>query len=381
MHVLFINNSLCFGGAEKQVISLINRMDPRRYAVAVRYLKNDPALLGQLDPSCCTGGIECMGVTMGVDWSVVRRLRALIDAQTIDVVICTNMYALLYGWLARRGARRKVHLVEVFHTTDLASPKARVSMMVYRHIVRMSELLVYVFKGQARHWRQRGLRPHQETVIYNGVDTKRFADVWSAEEKLAVRRQYGIQGSDYVVGLCAVLRAEKAPGDLLAAVARLRSEGVRIQCLFIGDGPERGRLEATSAELKLTDCTHITGLLQDVRPVIAACDVMAITSHAVETFSIAALEAMALGKPMIMTDIGGAREQVRDGENGLVYPAGDINALAHCLRVMADPSVRGAAGSKALALVHEAFDVEHMARDYERKLAQLVAGVSVHAQP
>ena len=103
---------------------------------------------------------------------------------------------------------------------------------------------------------------------------------------------------------------------------RLRDSGVPAKVLIIGDGPRRGEIERQIAELQLTGHAVIAGHRNDVRPYIACCDVMTLTSHVVETFSIAALESMALGKPMVLTRIGGAEEQVRHGTNGFLYERG-----------------------------------------------------------
>jgi glycosyltransferase involved in cell wall biosynthesis len=373
INVLFVLTSLCVGGAEKQVVSLINKIDRSRFNLSLVTVKEVNDLLGQVDPAACALGIQCLQVPKGFDWNAVRRLAAHIDDKKIDVVVCTNMYPLLYAWLAQRLCSRAVRLVEVFHTTDTGSRKEQLSMMLYRQIVRMTDLMVYVCRGQANHWQRLGLRARQQAVIYNGIDMNRFEDIWSAQDKSALRQQYGFKESDYVVGLCAVMRPEKAHADLLGAAAKLRAEGVDVKCLLIGDGPERARIEATIDALKLTEQARITGMIQDVRATIAACDVIVLTSHAVETFSIAALEAMALGRPMVMTDIGGAREQVEHGQNGLLYEAGDTSALASCLRTLSEAKFRHAASQKAAARVRESFDIRRMVRSYEAAFAALVA--------
>lgn len=400
--VLFVLNSLCVGGAEKHVVSLLNRLDDDRLSVSLVTLKAEQSLLGQLDQSRCSHALECLGVGRGVEWAAVRRLGALIEERGAEVVVCTDMYALLYAWLALRlvsgqgrgGGRPRVRLVEVFHTTLPPSRKDAWSMrLLYRPLVRGIDLLVFVCQAQAAHWWQRGLRARQDLVIHNGIDTARFVDRWSAADKADLRRQHGLTDDDYVIGLCAAMRPEKAHGDLLAAVAALNrphpggvagmadvadvvaagAPAPRAHCLFIGDGPERARIEREAAALGLDAHVHITGFVQDVRPLVALCDVMAITSHAVETFSIAALEAMALGKPMVMTDIGGAREQVTPGENGLLYTAGDIDALTRALRLLADPPRRAAMGARAAAHVRERFDVDVMVRRFEGALTGLLA--------
>ena len=107
INVLFILNSLCMGGAEKQVVSLINRIDARRYGVALMYLKDDSALLGQVETTQCAHGISCLNVAKGIEWHAVRKIAEHIDERGFDVVLCTNMYALLYGWLAQRLCKRK----------------------------------------------------------------------------------------------------------------------------------------------------------------------------------------------------------------------------------------------------------------------------------
>ncbi|MDO8776958.1 MAG: glycosyltransferase [Burkholderiaceae bacterium] len=375
VHTLFILNSLSVGGAEMQVVSLINRMDETQFKVSLVCIKEGHALLEKIERAPCFHGLHCLNVSSGLEWPAVRKLAQLIDEHHIDVLVCTNMYALLYGWLARRLCRHKDHvrLVEVFHTTAVGSRKEHLSMLLYKQLLRGIDLLVYVCKGQAGHWHRRGLRSLQEQVIYNGVDTLHFSDVWSDNDKIALRHQYGLQASDYVVGLCAVMRPEKAHGDLLLALKLLKNEGINIKCMLIGDGPERARIDAQIVALDLADNVRITGMVQDVRPLIAACDVMVLASHAVETFSIAALESMSLGKPMVMTDIGGAPEQVTQGDNGLLFPAGDVGALAQCLRRLTDATQRHDMGSRAALRVRQDFDVNHMVLHYEHALAALAS--------
>jgi len=392
--LLFILNSLCVGGAEKQVVSLINHLDAARHAVSLLYLKDERALLGQIDRSRCSEGVTGLKVARGLEWAAVREIARRIDAQQTEVLVCTNMYALLYGWLARRMSRRGhvVRLVEVFHTTLPGSRKEAWQMHLYRRLVRDVDLLVYVCQAQADHWRAWGLAPRRETVIHNGIDVSHFTDTWTAAQKSALRQRLGFGPDDLVVGLCAVMRPEKAHGDLLEALAaRARcGDGARAAAatqrqggvapvgrqaavrtgaawgaLLIGDGPERPAIERRIEALGLAGRVRITGFLQDVRPLVAACDAMVIPSHAVETFSIAALESMALGKPMVMTDIGGAREQVRPGEHGWLVPPGDIPALSAALDRLREAPARAALGSQAAHHVRRHFGIQSMTRAYE----------------
>ena len=372
-HVAFLVNSLCVGGAEKQVVSLLNGLRHPGLETSLLSLKRDDALLPQLDTARLARGITHLDVTRGLEWGAVRRLARHLDAQAVDVLLCTNMYALAYGALARWASRRRrrLRLVEVYHTTLPGSAKDALQMRLAGPLVAQADLLVYVCEGQAAHWRAQGLRARREAVIHNGIDVERYTDRWTPPQKAALRHRLGLGEQDYLVGLCAVMRPEKAHGDLLQALARLAREGLRVHALLIGDGPERAAVEQQVDALGLRDQVRITGVVDDVRPLVAACDAMVIASRTVETFSIAALEAMALGRPMVMSDIGGAREQVRHGDNGLLFPPGNIAALADQLRRLAEPRLRRRMGERSRERVAQDFDVGRMVRRYEEELLGL----------
>src|SRR6185437_6119479 len=122
----------------------------------------------------------------------------------------------------------------------------------------------------------------------------------------------------------------------------------------------------------------ITGVREDVRPLVCACDVMTLVSHS-ETFSLAALESMALGKPLVMSDDGGAGEQVIHGQHGFLFPPGDIAALAARLEDLTSAPLRARLGKAAAARVRDHFTVQGMAvrfTDSMRRLLQAPAGAA-----
>lgn len=380
---LLLLNSLCMGGAEKQVVSLFNRIAGAGHVAFLQCLKTDETLQEQIEPARRAFVQRSLGVRSGVEASAVRELARRLDVLRIDVIVCTNMYALLYGRLARALSARGdcIRVVEVFHTTDPGSRKELWSMALYKRLVRSTDLLVYVCHSQAAHWRARGLGARHDIVIYNGIDSQRFVDHWSASDKAALRAGMGMAGDDVVLGLCAVMRPEKAHVDFLDALALVRSRGVRARGLLIGDGPLRPKIEARIRALGLEQAVTITGLVDDVRPAVALCDAMVLSSNAVETFSIAALEAMALGKPMIMTRIGGATEQVVDQVDGMLYPPGDIDALADAIEAMASPARCRQMGAAAAARVRSTFDVQRMVRSYRQALEAVATQRTPRSDP
>ena len=194
LRTLLLLNSLCMGGAEKQVVSLFNRLGDEGHQVFLLCLKEDRALLPQVDAARLPGVLPDLRVASGVRWPALRALARHIDELEIDVLVCTNLYAFLYGWLARRWCRRAgaLRLVEVFHSTDVGSRKDRGSMWLYRWLLRRADLLVYVCHGQAAQWRSRGLRSRQDMVIYTLV----FAAVWHASGLVMAIMLAGLRGID-----------------------------------------------------------------------------------------------------------------------------------------------------------------------------------------
>ncbi len=370
--LLFIVNSLGVGGAEKQVITLLNHLPPGRFRLHLAYLKRIEAQLPQLDTSRLDT-LVCCDVTRGIERRAVRQLREIIETHHIDALVCTNTYSMLYGFLARRAARRaRPKLAAVFHTTLLRTLKEKAQMLLYTRLFNRSDLLVYVCENQRDYWRDRGLRAATEAVVHNGIDVDYFSDVQTPQQKLELRRSLGFSPQDYVIGLCSYLRPEKAHGDLLQAIARLRSQGTAAKGLFIGDGPERRAIEAQAAELGLHEHIVITGLQRDVRPYIGCCDVMTLVSHSVETFSLAALESMALGKPLIMSDIGGASEQVLHGQTGYLFEPGDIDALTGHLQSLASQTLQSRMGSAAQRRVRQLFTVDAMTTGFTDQMVRLI---------
>ncbi len=370
INVLCLVNSLCVGGAEKHTVNLANLLNPAEFAVHLVYLKPEETLLGQVAPHVRLRTF-CLGVDRRFDLAAASRLRRYIDSHGIDVIVATNEYPMLYAFLAAKRAARRPRLIAVFHTTIYDQLKSKVQMILYRPLFKRCDLLVFVSEKQHQYWRTRGLSGKRDIVIHNGVDLNRFADIPSPSTTVSLRQQYGFSADDLLIGICAALRPEKAHVDLLYALVRLRERGVPAKALFVGDGPERGAIEQKIRELNLRGSVVITGFMQDVRPYVGSCDVIALVSHAIETFSVAALEAMAMGKPLVLTLIGGAAEQVIEGQNGYLYEPGDIDALTDRLFALTSSDLRSRMGKISRERVESLFSQQRMMDQFQTQIRAL----------
>lgn len=358
------------GGAERHVISLLNHLDIDDFSMSLICLKEEEELLSQSD-FAHMDNIAIFRVKHKIDFSVVSQLARYIEEQRVDIVVCTNQYPMLYGLLARRKTSYPFKVVEVFHTTLPKGLSDKLQWLFYKHFFRRCDHIVFVSENQSKYWLEgRGMVTRSHSVIQNGIETEKFNKyeiLPSIQQDLLT--QYGIQAHKLMIGICAGLRPEKKHTDLIQAISQLRNQGVDAGLLIIGDGDERQRLEgyvATSPSLEQS--VYFVGFQQDVRPFVKLCHCMVIASHSIETFSISALESMALGKPMIMTDIGGASEQITHGQNGFLYPAGDIDSLVKYLKELVAPLRRENMGEIARRTVDEKFTLAKMVNKFEMLL-------------
>ncbi|MCU7863506.1 MAG: glycosyltransferase [Candidatus Thiodiazotropha sp. (ex Lucinoma borealis)] len=360
----FLINSLRFGGVEKGTVTRFNNFSNREFNKGLVYLKNDEHLLPQIKKE--NGIVWCPKFKKGLDLSGLLRLSSWIKEFQPDIILCVNTYPLFFGYIARLLSRSKSKLFVSFHSTALSEREDRLVRYIYRFFFNRTDRIIYVSTTQRAYWESRGMRRDLATVIHNGVDTKYFFNQYSFNEISTLRKRYNFGANDFLIGICAALRPEKQHEDLIKAIAILKEEGISAKCLVIGDGPRRAAIEENIAAIGLERDAVIVGFQADVRLMIAICDCMAIVSHQVETFSNAALESMAMGKPMVMSAIGGAAEQVQDGVNGYLFPAGDVEALAEALRKLVDTVHREELGKRAREVVVRDFGLSTMLVKYAK---------------
>jgi glycosyltransferase involved in cell wall biosynthesis len=371
MRALFVTGSLVHGGAERHSITLMNRLADRGHQCHAVYVKNDPSQFDRIRLRE-RGTVRCLEASRYMDTDAVRRFARHIADVSPSVIVCANPYALMYAVLARQACGARASIVVTWHSTRVLGAKEQLKMLAYRLFFLAADCAVFVCERQRRYWRRRALVSRRSEVIYNGVDVRHFSPAWNDAARAHARAKIGVAPEDFVIGLPAVLRPEKNPVQLVEAVASLRRQGVPAHALFIGDGEMRGAIEARARALGVPRRVSITGLQREVRPWLAACDAVALCS-VTEAFSLAAIEAMALSKPVVHSDVGGAAEMIVPGWNGYLYPPGDARALAQRLALLARVGACERMGQGAREVVERFFTEERMVARYERTLLELSA--------
>jgi len=193
-------------------------------------------------------------------------------------------------------------------------------------------------------------------TIPNGIDTK-ATPTRDADE---VRRGLGVPDAAPLLGVVARLAPQKGVLEFLDAARRIVDADPSVRCVVAGDGPLMQELEDRRATLGLEAHVQLLGYIDWVRELIGALDLLVIPSLS-EGSSVVAMEAMALGKPVVATDVGGVAEVVIDGETGRVVEPGDPEALARAVNeLLTDRAGATAMGERGRTRARSHFDVADM---------------------
>lgn len=357
--VIFLLSAIGVGGSESKTVRLANSLSARGVDVTIAYLSTPDTLASSVRPDVTLVNLRRRGkLSIGA----LRRLAALIEAKRARTVVAINLYAALYArlvQLTRAGAH--VRFIACLNTSEIL-PRDRPKMPLYRWMLRGADAVIFGAHDQRRLWRERhrvGAPPQQTAVLYNGVDTARFVPRVASAARTSTRLS-----TPLLIGTVARLRPEKAHTDLIRATAVLRSRGFDVGALLVGEGEARPAIEAEVARLGLEPYVELVGESKDVRPYLECLDIFVLTSVAVETFSNAALEAMACGLPIVSSEIGGMPELLAYG-GGLGYTPGNVAELTERLAsLLADAERRAHLAQDARRAVVEHFSWERMVDEF-----------------
>lgn len=363
--VLFLVNSLKGGGSERKTVRLANALAAAKRQVAIAYLGPPESLLAQVHPAVAVLNLQRRGK---FSIRALHKLAALVRERDVGTLVAMNLYSALYAVLARLLCRNQPPRVVVsVNTTDFANRKEELQMFVYRHVLRRADVIVFGAERQRQVWRSRyGLvsSPDKSLVLYNGVDTSEFSKASVAPAAFA-------EPSDRVIlGTVGAFSVWKAQVDLVRAVHELSARGVDVGALIVGDGPERSRIEGEIRRLGVGCKVRLVGEVQDVRPYLAIMDIFVLPSVAVETFSNAVLQAMAMSCPVVVTRVGGMEEMLGFG-GGVMYPPGDVKSLCDVLMpLVVSTQARKELGEQARDVVQRHFSFDRMLSDFRERVLE-----------
>jgi L-malate glycosyltransferase len=298
-----------------------------------------------------------------LSFKAIRLIRKEIREKKIQIVHLLNSKAIFFGTMASLGLPVKVIAYRGAVGLHWYDPTAWLS---YLH-PRIDFIVCNSYYVQQHVQQQLLFRPKKAVMIHKGMDLSWFRNVIPAK-----REVLGIPAGAIVAGCVANVRRIKGVPYLLEATCHLNPE-LPLHILLIGIGMKSEVIRKLILSSPFKDRIHIMGFRPDVYELIAACDIY-IQPSLSESLSRSVMEAMSMGVPCIVSDVGGLAELVEDNKSGLLVEKGDPFAIARAIERMADhPELRKQFAEEGLTRMKEIFSVENMVTQtrmlYERILS------------
>ena len=352
MRVLHLIESLEFGGAEKVAIDLANTM-AERHEVTICCVKRVGDLGGTVDARI---RVLCLNKQEGNDYLVPFRLARTLRQFGIDVLHAHNWGVFLEAALAGLLARTPVmiHTVHGPYLDYVPGWRARLKRTIrhtlerwfatrFAKIVTVSDSIQQYIRDEI------GIAPSRMLTVHNGIKTQ--ANPVAQKDNGAVR-------------CITVGRLAEVKNQAMMIRAFHAADCRNASLYLVGDGPERTKLASLSRELGIEDRVSITGFRQDVSDLLAQSDIFLMSSN-YEGISIAVLEAMRAGLPVVGTNVGGMAETVKP-ETGILVAAGDVSAMADAIRsLIQSPTARSGLGAAGRTFLEAEFSIDQMVARYE----------------
>lgn len=311
-------------------------------------------------------GIPCrqVGMRNDVDLAAVVSLFLTLRRIRPDIVHLHTGRATWLGGIASRLAR-----IPAVTTRRMDRPVRRgiQTQLIYRHLVQGVAAISDAVAGRLI---SGGVPPEKIEIIRSSIDPTRLVPERGRSE---VRARLGSGPREPVLLSLAVLAWRKGIDVLLSILAHLRTRGFQPVLWVAGEGPERSALERQAEELGLAARVRFLGHRSDKADLLSACDAVVLPSR-LEGLGVAALEAMAAGRAVVASSVGGLREVVRHGETGFLVPPEDLDGLADALfRLLEDEKLKAKMRETGASRAAREFDARRMVASYERLYTSVLA--------
>lgn len=351
LRLMFLLNSFEVGGTELNAVRTAERLNPARVELSVAAFRPEgPLLVRYQRLGIAVHQVSIPNLYGPAAWVEARRFARLMQSRRIEVLHTHDVYCNIFGVPAGRlagvrGVMASRRWWKRVPRPGLLVPNRLAYALAHRVLVNSRAV------GEMLH-REERLPERKITVVPNFIEAEAF-EVPAPGATSAWRAERGIPERAVLLGSVGRLAAVKDNATFLRAAARVED----VHVVLVGDGPERLMLEALSRDLGLSSRVHFAGE-QPNRPNPHHFFDVSVLCSLSEGFPNSMLEAMAASRAVVATPVGGVTDALVDGENGLLFPPGDVDALAAAFSRIADPSLRARLGSAACGVARRDYGEE-----------------------
>ena len=367
------------GGPDKTILLSAERHDPSRVSVVVAYVRdvrdNEFKITDKMKSRKFTYyEIPEKGK---FDPSVLRALQGIVEKHDINLIHGHDYKTDFFAYLLRKWyLKRPVKLVSTAHAWVMIGPRGWLYRRLDLWLMNRFDHLIAVSEATKAEMVSAGIPDRSITVIHNGIDT----DTWSpGSTPEDLRDALGFKGVFPVIGYVGRVMPEKDLETWILSAATVAEHYPQAQFLLVGDGRDSSTLEQLNdlgVRLGIQDRLNFIGYRENLLPVYATMDLFVLSSLR-EGLPNSVLEAMAMGLPVVSTDVGGTRELVADGETGYIVPQKDPDRLSEAvLNILSSDQRRLGMGRAGRMRTEEKFSFDRRLRRVEALYEHILSGGS-----
>lgn len=363
--VLHLSSTSGPGGAEMIVKRLASSLDPRRFRSIVCLYRPGWLYDASRDQGIPTSVI---GINGALDLRWARAFATLVKKERVAVIHAHEFTANVYG--SMMGQIMGVPVVATVHGKNYFADQLK-RRAAYRYVSRVSRMVAVSEDLKQFIVRRAGVAEHRVDVVYNGVDV---AGLPSIDELSAIRAHLRLDGYDHVIGAVGSLYPVKGHVHLIKALPEILRACPRTLLLLVGQGQMEQSLKAEVVNRNLDAHVRFLGFRSDVPALLSLLDVFVLPSLS-EGLSMALLEAMAAGKPVVASNVGGNSELVVDGDTGFLVDAESPESISdRVVQILRDKVQAVRMGDRGRRRVHDKFSFRAMVDRYQRYYEQAPGG-------
>lgn len=357
IRLVMLIDSLGLGGAERLLATYLEHFDATHFDLRV-------CALNERDGNPIADVLRRLGIP--VDLVPIPNLRTLtglprlvryLREQKADILHTQLQFSDALGSIAARILNiptvSTLHIVDGAPRSQRSSLRRELTWWSLRHF--SSHIIAVSEEARQQYLRKKRVPPAKITTLYNGIDLSNFVPL-SEDERLQERVALGLPPDAKVITTVAVLRPAKGIQYQIEALPRILKAVPNAYYLVVGDGQHRGALESAARQHRVADRVIFTGARKDIPNLLALSDVFVLPTLD-EALPTVVAEAMAAGKPIVASRVGGVPEMVEDGRNGFLVPSAKPDKLADaCLRLIQQPNQARSMGQAGREIVKKKFN-------------------------
>lgn len=326
------------GGPDKTILLSAEQHDRTLVEVVVAYIRDVSDHEFCLTDKAKARGLTCYEIEERgkLDLRVLGALQEIVLRHDINLIHAHDYKSDMFAYLLRRRLRhRQLAMVSTAHAWVMTGLRGEVYKRLDMLLMRRFNHLIAVSHATKGEMIAGGVRPDMISVIHNAIDI----EVWSPEQATTtLKEELRLEQAFPVVGYVGRIMPEKDLETWLRAAALVARQYPEARFVLVGegrDGVTLGQLQQLAANLGIADRVHFPGYRANLLPVYATFDLFFLSSRR-EGLPNSILEAMAMGLPVVTTDVAGTKELVVDGRTGYVLQQGDVEGLARAMIGLVD---------------------------------------------